>query len=520
MRFQTCKFLLILFLVPVIRPAAAQLQFQWANNFCCFDSLAIHSFSYPFGYVVDGDTLLLSFFEDGTIHLKKILKTSGTDVQLVTLANDTVESPYYFGGGAIFRNSFVLTAAISINGLTGQSASHIHVRDRNFNPLWNTTIPGWRYISEPVSDLQQNIIMAATGDSVSAVSMTPQGSLNWQTSYFFEGINDGTPPKIFFTSAGIAVLVFEIQDSLTSDNSLGIFRLDASTGTLLDSTRVLSEPGADIVLVQKGDSLIIGWQKNSNHIISLAHLKLSNPSVTSETETNLPPFTKPVELLYDSTDDSMYLLTENSISKFSAADSMLFSAGTGQSMFTEYPRKSLKIFPGGIIAAGQSFYNTSNVPPNADLRLVLLSTQNGSWVDSSLLNSPVNTADIMLSVLTDGIEFYLLYASAFDNISILHEETQLGIASYRFNSTGITGTKHKQEFSIIPNPASDRVHIISSMNDDFFRIKIFDVSGKMLLEKQVDGSETTLSLQNIPPGFYIVTLTSERGRYSGKLVIE
>lgn len=69
-------------------------------------------------------------------------------------------------------------------------------------------------------------------------------------------------------------------------------------------------------------------------------------------------------------------------------------------------------------------------------------------------------------------------------------------------------------FSIYPNPASDVLYIRSS-GSDAINAAVYDVSGKLLINKNVDTHESNcISTAGLPSGLYIVSLSDESGNTS------
>lgn len=76
--------------------------------------------------------------------------------------------------------------------------------------------------------------------------------------------------------------------------------------------------------------------------------------------------------------------------------------------------------------------------------------------------------------------------------------------------------------NISPNPATDHFLIQwpGDPNVDAI-VQMFDITGRLISERRVTGSECSLQRENIPAGIYQVILTDDNGRvYSGKIVLE
>lgn len=77
----------------------------------------------------------------------------------------------------------------------------------------------------------------------------------------------------------------------------------------------------------------------------------------------------------------------------------------------------------------------------------------------------------------------------------------------------------KEEIRIFPNPLrSDKLLLVSEF--PFNTVEISDVTGRIYVSKQVDGSVATLELSGLPSGMYFIIIKSERGTNFRRLVKE
>jgi hypothetical protein len=75
-----------------------------------------------------------------------------------------------------------------------------------------------------------------------------------------------------------------------------------------------------------------------------------------------------------------------------------------------------------------------------------------------------------------------------------------------------------EDFLIFPNPASDVVNIVQLTSKDS-EITILDLTGRVHLSQTILSDFTTLQTHNLPPGVYVITLTSGKQMRTKKLVI-
>ena len=85
---------------------------------------------------------------------------------------------------------------------------------------------------------------------------------------------------------------------------------------------------------------------------------------------------------------------------------------------------------------------------------------------------------------------------------------------------GTSNTKNKIEtINIFPNPATNEITLQTNING-LHTITLFNLVGQSLLFVQTDKNETTLNTENIPPGLYEISVSTESGeRMLEKIVI-
>lgn len=89
-----------------------------------------------------------------------------------------------------------------------------------------------------------------------------------------------------------------------------------------------------------------------------------------------------------------------------------------------------------------------------------------------------------------------------------------GIGVMHQNTVGITLAN--SAVSISPNPAVSYVRISTNDNDNGKMIRLYDTMGRLVMSRLMQGNSTTLNLQNLQKGIYILTLNGT----TTKLVIK
>jgi hypothetical protein len=127
-------------------------------------------------------------------------------------------------------------------------------------------------------------------------------------------------------------------------------------------------------------------------------------------------------------------------------------------------------------------------------------------VGASLYNGQQNSIDSVQ--FADGSYFDLM--RNFDNclaINIIRSN----------NSTGITEI-NQDKISIAPNPASSEISIISE--EMFSQINIYSTQGNIVYTEHLNANESTISINELNEGLYIVQIRLSKGKTINKRIIK
>lgn len=118
--------------------------------------------------------------------------------------------------------------------------------------------------------------------------------------------------------------------------------------------------------------------------------------------------------------------------------------------------------------------------------------------------------------LFDGEHYQLLCFS--ENNNLLYHDTTYSSCTAVWN--GIDDIKIT--IAISPNPTTNSITIQSENNlPPQTNFQLYDITGRMVLQKQLTGKETTVPLNEISKGLYVYTVTSKEKKLgSGKLVVQ
>lgn len=86
---------------------------------------------------------------------------------------------------------------------------------------------------------------------------------------------------------------------------------------------------------------------------------------------------------------------------------------------------------------------------------------------------------------------------------------------------GINENGNELMFNMFPNPATDYVQIQSNNNSIIDQLQLCDLSGKViLLQKDLGVSKLIISLISIPKGIYLLTVNTNTGIHTKKLIVK
>ena len=148
-------------------------------------------------------------------------------------------------------------------------------------------------------------------------------------------------------------------------------------------------------------------------------------------------------------------------------------------------------------------------------------------LNGTVINNQDNSVSILPEDLLDGNNTLLV--SVTDNSPYLkvdsHETLHFSSVTWNINANTLSIdeiTSEKFKIELFPNPTQEVINLSQNLNEDFV-ISIIDFSGKQVMEKQINHSETQsqISLKSLPSGVYIVNFNFKNGiTLSRKIVKE
>lgn len=89
------------------------------------------------------------------------------------------------------------------------------------------------------------------------------------------------------------------------------------------------------------------------------------------------------------------------------------------------------------------------------------------------------------------------------------------------NSTGINPNKTENNISIYPNPTSSIIHFnLNIPNPQKALLKIFNLTGQILMESQIKNGENNIDLGSLSGGlYYLIIISNKKQLYSSKVTV-
>ena len=128
---------------------------------------------------------------------------------------------------------------------------------------------------------------------------------------------------------------------------------------------------------------------------------------------------------------------------------------------------------------------------------------------------------IPLNVLEDGMiadSISLVITVGGENVSA---NTKLFVDNLSLLGTPVHVADYESiQYSVYPNPVSETLHIIPVNPQLPYTAKLFDISGKLVLENSALINHTAFDVKNTAKGAYLLELTQGNEKYTQKIVIQ
>ena len=90
-----------------------------------------------------------------------------------------------------------------------------------------------------------------------------------------------------------------------------------------------------------------------------------------------------------------------------------------------------------------------------------------------------------------------------------------------FGTLSVTDIPVQVDFNLYPNPATDNITIkLNDYPNNNQTIRVIDITGKLLMMEKITSHSTVLDVSQFKKGVYFVTLFSDKGQKTRKLVVQ
>jgi hypothetical protein len=85
--------------------------------------------------------------------------------------------------------------------------------------------------------------------------------------------------------------------------------------------------------------------------------------------------------------------------------------------------------------------------------------------------------------------------------------------------TAIVAVDKQQQFSIYPNPVKETLTVMNHAANAIGSIKIYDITGKLMIDNIIAESKKQVNVSNLPAGIYMVHIVNNNDRYVERLIV-
>lgn len=494
---------------------SAQLNPAWINHFCCFDSIAPHSFSYPLGIIQSGDSMIIAYVEDDSVKIKVIDMFSGNDIANFNYGSDTISSPAYVNGSFMKTDSGYLGSCFSYrsNGsLPDGWWLIIYSFDNNFN-LQNKNQVNVVDIGIPTnlvySPFDSTYYFADFNqlDSLTLYNIDRNANLLRSFKYGLNNRQD-IAGGLFFASDGTLISVERLEQNPAPEYVVSLRKIDLVTGLELSNVNIDSSLGITHVFYQHNDTLAIAFNGHDNGgLVKFTKVSLINFSYNSYSTANIYQVGGLWNFEFESNSGNSYIEGGSQLIQIKPDNSVGFVKSVIYPSYMLYNKSPILFDINGNPIIFRSYIN--NTISNQDLLMQRFNNVTGETIDSMFYNDIRNTPDFAITQFIDysgGLN--LIFANDYDNAFILQEETQLNVIHISTLSDSQPELM-SQTVTIFPNPTTGNLNLkCESVIID--ELKIFDFTGKYLRTIKLNSSNS-FSVSDLISGIYVIRAISKNG---------
>ena len=99
------------------------------------------------------------------------------------------------------------------------------------------------------------------------------------------------------------------------------------------------------------------------------------------------------------------------------------------------------------------------------------------------------------------------------------DTTQVDTTQIDTTQVGIRGvSEYEAGFRVYPNPTTDQVAVLVPLSAEVCEVTLCDMKGRKLRAVTLSGSQTSLSLSDLPKGVYLLTVISPTNHFSTRIL--
>ena len=492
------KYLLIYFLFTVFT-STAQIDTQWVNRFCCFDSIAPHSFSYPFGIVTTNDSAVIAYFEDDTVKIKIVDLISGNDIADFNCLTDSILPSFNYGGDFKKCNGgFILANNIMRDGSPCLVFSKVL---NNFTvDSIGCVVSSFEKPTRMISLGDTSFFIAFLSDSIHIININTE--TNSITQFSYENISDELYHEIFINALNELILIERLSVS-ASHFLIRIKKIDIVSGVIIQSANIFSAANFSHACFKKDDSLYIAFNNTVVGDVGFTTVNLNTLNQGIATNTPSVDFVRVINFKSDNNWQKYYIESYSRLIQINPDHSVGFIKDLPGRSFMPYNQSPILFDANDNPVLFFSYVNNTII--NEDLILMRIDKNTGNTIDSLVYNDIRQTPDIAITHFFDNNgHLNLLFANDYDDNVILQEETQLNILQLN------TLSNDQIELpvfapTIYPNPTTGKLFFVLP-EIDRKKIQVFNYSGK-LMELNSSDSEFGIDISGCADGIYLIKIT-------------
>lgn len=465
-------------------------------------------------YEINGQRDSVALVLSDTLHTCTV-DTLWTSIPLDSVGNYTFTSHLGLPNDTILSNNTSNTPyyTVKLASLPSDSIQYVCSGDSIQLPqfgftgdtlLWYTDSSG----SHPISSSDQSFVFnsdstfyrrAVSGNTAFTDALSPSTSHNISfNGNMFNLYSDTalTITQLQFTSATAGTVYYAIH------TISGSYRGNENSSSLWTSTT------QDTTLVTTiGDAIVVPLNIHMNAGDTMGvyvHMTLSSQSLYYQSSS--APFTKAGEHL-------SYISGSGIAFNFGAVyNNRIIEAKIDYEYgFNQLGECSSELRAYSIQSDTSSIHLPNTISILGDSVSVHPSFQQIQWVNLNSGDTLGNSSSIYLDSTSLATPI-TLYASGYSALGCYYSDT-VNLTVINDISIAEQSTKHL----LYPNPAAEEIHMEGTKSSD--QITLYDVSGQLLWSGGASDNETSISIRELPNGYYVIRLHSSNQVYSYKLLV-